>query len=88
MANQAVSLFSKRSKVLHVTNSNIEQVRRVGPDKKDLFSIPETMDTSAKRQQYIEEQWKLLEERTLGGLTETEAILLHQLLTKLLVDLI
>lgn len=36
----------------------------------------------------LEEQWNLLEERTLGGLTETEAILLHQLLTKLLVDLI
>jgi DNA-binding MarR family transcriptional regulator len=35
----------------------------------------------------LETQWALLEERTLGGLTETEALLLHQLLTKLFVDL-
>ncbi len=36
----------------------------------------------------LEAQWAILEERTLGGLTDTEALLLHQLLTKLLVDLI
>ena len=78
MANQAVSLFSKRSKVLHVANSNIEQVRRVGPDKKDLFSIPETMDTSAKRQQYIEEQWKLLVQQLEDGLSDINAVLCEE----------
>jgi MarR family transcriptional regulator, organic hydroperoxide resistance regulator len=35
----------------------------------------------------LEAEWRLLEERTLGGLTETEALLFHQLLTKLFVDL-
>ncbi|MGD9561164.1 MAG: MarR family winged helix-turn-helix transcriptional regulator [Pyrinomonadaceae bacterium] len=36
----------------------------------------------------LAEQWAVLEERTLGGLTETEALMLRQLLAKLVVDLI
>lgn len=78
MANQAASLFSKRSKVLHVTNSNIEQVRRVGPDKKDLFSIPETMNSSTEQQQYKEEQWKLLVRQFEDGLSDINAVLCEE----------
>ena len=36
----------------------------------------------------LEQQWESLEERTLGGLTDTEALMLRQLLTKLVVELI
>lgn len=36
----------------------------------------------------LEAQWALLEERTLGGLTDTEALMLQQLLAKLIVELI
>ena len=33
-------------------------------------------------------QWEQLEERTVGGLTETEALMLHQLLAKLMVEIL
>lgn len=36
----------------------------------------------------IERQWELLEERTIGGLTDTEALMLQQLLTKMMVEII
>jgi DNA-binding MarR family transcriptional regulator len=36
----------------------------------------------------LEEQWQALEERTLGGLTDTEMLMLHQLLTKLVVEIL
>lgn len=36
----------------------------------------------------LEEQWAALEERTLGGLTDTETLMLHQLLTKLVVEIL
>jgi len=36
----------------------------------------------------LEEQWQALEERTLGGLTDTETLMLHQLLTKLVVEIL
>jgi MarR family transcriptional regulator, organic hydroperoxide resistance regulator len=36
----------------------------------------------------LEEQWRQLEARTIGGLTETEAIMLKQLLTKLVVEIL
>lgn len=35
----------------------------------------------------LEAEWEGLEERTVGGLTDTETLMLHQLLTKLVVDL-
>lgn len=38
--------------------------------------------------QRLEEEWRVLEARTLGGLTDTEALMLRQLLTKMVVDLI
>ncbi len=48
-----------------------------------IFLTQKGVDVRAK----LEEQWALLDERTLGGLTDTEALMLHQLLTKLVVDL-
>jgi len=36
----------------------------------------------------LEDQWQALEERTLGGLTDTETLMLHQLLTKLVVEIL
>lgn len=36
----------------------------------------------------LELQWELLEERTVGGLTDTEMLMLRQLLTKLVVEIL
>jgi MarR family transcriptional regulator, organic hydroperoxide resistance regulator len=36
----------------------------------------------------LEMEWELLEARTLSGLTDTESLMLKQLLTKLVIDLI
>jgi len=75
MALQAQALFSKRSKVHHITNSNLEQVRREGADKKDLFFIPQELDSIADRQHYKEKQWKLLVQQIEDGLSDINAVL-------------
>jgi DNA-binding MarR family transcriptional regulator len=49
-----------------------------------IFLTPKGIEV----REQLEEQWVLLEERTIGGLTDTEALMLHQLLTKLVIDLI
>jgi len=75
MALQAESLFSKRSKVQHITNSNLDQVRRSGVlERKDLFFVPEEIDSIADQKQYKENQWKLLIQQLEDGLSDIGAV--------------